>query len=184
MTSGQSAAALMEEGRRLYRARKYQAAASAFAQAKTSHALAEDSLGEADAANNLSVSLLMAGDPQGAVEAAEKLPGFYRSQGLVDKEGLTWGNLAAARQKLGDKPLALEAYQMANDCLRQAGNDPQRAIVLRKISALQFQMGERLQAVASLDAAFSLEKDPSLPGRVLRALFRLPFHILNRNRDT
>lgn len=170
----------MQNGRNAYSAREYALAARHFRSARDAFTAAAQTLESAEAANNLSVALLMAGDPQGALDAASGTQIVFQSAGMKEKEGIAWANLAAAATQLGRKPEALALYEQANQCLRESGSSELRGTVLRKISLLQLQTGHQYQAVASLNAAWETEHTRSPLKRCLRRLFSLPMRLLTR----
>jgi hypothetical protein len=81
---------------------------------------------------------------------------------------------------LGKKDLALEYYQNAADKLKLAGEKESRAFVLKRISALQIQKGDQLDALGSMTAALHNLPELSRREKILKKLTDLVMKIGTR----
>jgi tetratricopeptide (TPR) repeat protein len=113
--------------------------------------------------NNASVSWLMAGDAQQALEAAKDTHLVFEAQQDDKQAGMAYGNQAAAYEALHEFETSLSYYQKASEKLLICGEKEYRAVVLKQISQLQLKTGEHLQALASMNTA--LDSTPKLSGK-------------------
>lgn len=130
--------------------------------------------------NNASVAYLMAGDPQKSYDLSKDTHLIFEKNEDWKNYGLAMGNQASALENLGNKDLALEYYQIAADKLKQAGEKESRAYVLKRISALQVQSGEQLDALGSMTAALNNLPDLSRREKFLKKLTDLVMKIGTR----
>ncbi|HEX2981757.1 MAG TPA: hypothetical protein VHO48_15965 [Anaerolineaceae bacterium] len=159
---------------------EYAAAAELFQKASDLYASQSAPLDAAEMRNNRAVALLKAGQNTTAWEALRGSDEIFAQAGDLRRQGMALGNMGSALEALKRNEEALLAYSRSADLLKQAGENELRANVLRSISALQMKTGKQLEALASMDAALSNEKRPSLKDRLLHKLLKIPFKMMNR----
>jgi tetratricopeptide (TPR) repeat protein len=161
---------LANEAQAAYQNGDYAAAARAYQVVAQSYT----SLGERPAAaemqNNASVAWLKADDAKAAFAAAQGTPAIFAEIGDARREGIAWGNLAAALDALHRVPEAIQAYENAIQQLEKCGEREYRAYVFKALSALKLQSGKQIEAMALMDAGLS--EIPNLSGsqKLLRRL--------------
>jgi tetratricopeptide (TPR) repeat protein len=173
-----SLSALIRRAKETYQAGRYPEAAGLFEQAARQYSLGGDELNAAEMANNRSVALLQAGDAQGALDAVEGTDQVFAQAGDVRRQALAIGNQATALEVLKRLDDALERYRQSAALLKQIGDEENRAVVLKSISALQVRTGHQLEALASMDAALSVQKKLTLQERFLKKLLDVPMRML------
>ena len=164
----------------LFKQKKYVQAASLFEAIADAYQDLNEVLKSTEMKNNASVAYLMAGDPQKSYELSKDTHLFFEETKDWKNYGLAIGNQASALENLGKKDQALEFFQIAADKLKMAGEKESRAYVLKRISALQIQRGEQLDALGSMTAA--LQNLPKLSRRekILKKLTDLVMNIGSR----
>jgi tetratricopeptide (TPR) repeat protein len=172
--------ALSNQAEKVYKAGKYEEAAILYAQAAASCRDAGDTLRAAELDNNLSVALLQAGNPQGALEAVQDTDKVFEEAGDTRRQALALGNQAAALEALDRLDEALATYRKCSDLLKSIDEQEYRSYVLKSISALQIRTGHQLEALASMDAALQNKKKLTLQERFLKKLLRVPIDMINR----
>jgi tetratricopeptide (TPR) repeat protein len=143
----------MLEGQKKFQAKEYMASAENFHRAAVAYHTAGDEPTAAEMANNRSVALLLAGDAEGAYQAAYATDRVFAEIQDIRRQGMALGNQAAALEELGKTDDAMDLYTHADELLKQAGEKQMRSIVLQHISSLQMRKGKQIQAIASMDAA-------------------------------
>lgn len=162
---------LQQEGLSAFRSGELEQAIRLFEQARDSFA-AEGLKGEsAEAANNLSVALLMAERPQEARQAVEGTAEVFEGLGDGRRAAQAYGNLASALEALGELPAAEAAYQEAVRRFEKLGDQDSRSVTLKALSRLQLRDGRPLEAASTLQPQPGLRA--RLTGLLLRALSRL-----------
>ena len=101
------------EARRAYDGGDYLEAARLFKAAEQGYDLEPDPCLAAEMANNCSVALLQAGEPQAALQALEGRERVFESAGDLKHLGMTWGNRGMALEVLKQFDLAFQAYHQA-----------------------------------------------------------------------
>jgi len=134
----------------------------------------------AEMKNNASVAFLMSGDSQKSFDLSKDTHLIFEETEDWKNYGLAMGNQASALESLGKKDLALDFYQIAAEKLRLAGEKESRAYVLKRISALQIQRGEQLDALGSMTAALHNLPKLSRREKILKKLTDLVMKIGNR----
>lgn len=178
----QKASSLEKKAETAYHARDYRQAADLYRQAAGAYDQAEDRQKYAELANNLSVALLQAGDPQAALEATQGTERIFAEAGNLRSQALALGNQASALEALNRLQEALFHFRLCSDLLKQAGDEENRAYVLKKISSIQVRTGHQLEALASMDAALSHKQKLSFKERFLKKLLHIPMDMLNRGK--
>ncbi len=133
----------------------------------------------AEMKNNASVAYLLAGDPQKSFDLAKDTHLVFEVSEDWKNYGLALGNQASALENLGKKDQALEYYEIAAEKLKIAGEKESRAYVLKRISALQVQRGEQLDALGSMTAALQNLPKLSTREKILKKLTDIVLKIGN-----
>ncbi len=171
---------LIAEGNAAYQRRDYLTAAQTFAAAAESYLTLGNKLQAAESANNASVAYLQAGDPQSSLESVGDTPEIFAEAGDLRRQGMAFGNQAAALEACDRLAEAAELYQHSADILKQAGEDKLRANAMQSLSALQLRSGRQLEALATMSAGLEDIKHPNPKQSLLKRLLRIPFRMLDR----
>lgn len=178
--SEESIKTLKGRAEKSFQSGKFAEAADLFQQAYQLCTQSGDALKAAEMANNRSVALLQAGNAAAALEAAQGTETVFAQAGDIKRQGLALGNQAAALEGLNRLEEALARYIQCNTLLKQAGDEENRAAVLKSISALQIRTGHQFEALASMDAALENQKKLSLKERFLKKLLDIPMNMLRK----
>jgi tetratricopeptide (TPR) repeat protein len=168
---------LAKEGNAAYKRGDYQAAGRAFEAARLGYQAMGEELNAAEMANNSSVAYLQAGDGAAALAVVEGSEAIFAQAGDLRRQGMALGNRGAALEALERPEEAIAAYQEAAEILQQAGEDQMRAQVMQSLSMLQFQMGQQLQALASMQNGIEGVQRPSARQKMLKKLLNIPFEM-------
>lgn len=171
---------LAVEGQAAFKKGEFSAAASTFRAAREGYRINGDELATAEMANNLSVSLLQAGEAAQALEAALRTDQVFEQSGDTKRQAMAIGNQAAALEALGRPEDAIEKYERCAELLAQVGDLDTRLTVMQSLSALQLKHGRQFEALATMQAGLNGIKHPSPKHRLLRKLLQMPFKYLNR----
>jgi len=172
-------AEILKDGLAAYRAKDYPKAIGLFSAAKAAFLDMNNPLSAAEAANNLAMVLLMTGKYHEAWEQLVGTDKVFSDAEDRQKQAFAIGNQAAVLEKQGKKKEAIDYYQQSNQILKEIGDRENRYQVLAALSTLQLRSGDYLQAVASRYAALSLKPQLSAREKVLLALLKIPFKLLN-----
>src|SRR5512140_2944108 len=91
---------LSEDGKQAFQAGEYEPAAQKFEAAADGYASLNDKVNAAEMKNNLSVTLLKLGRCQAALDAVLGTDQVFARASDVRREGMAWGNQAAALEEL------------------------------------------------------------------------------------
>jgi tetratricopeptide (TPR) repeat protein len=164
---------LAEDGKRLFKRGQYDQAAELFRRAADAYAQSEAGLPAAETKNNLSVTLLQAGKPFEALEAARGTDEVFSAASDRKRQAMAIGNQAAALEALHRPDEALEAYARAEAIFAELGEGDLRALVKKSMAAIRLKRGEVLQSALSMVGSVEAKSNPSLFDRLLRFLLRL-----------
>lgn len=164
----------------LFKHKKYGQAASLFETISGAYQELNQVCESAEMKNNASVAYLMAGDPQKSYDLSKDTHKIFEETKDWKNFGLALGNQASALENLSKKEQALEYYQIAADKLKLAGEKESRAYVLKRISSLQVQKGEQLDALGSMTAALQNLPELSRREKILKILTDLVMKIGTR----
>ncbi|MCC6148121.1 MAG: tetratricopeptide repeat protein [Anaerolineaceae bacterium] len=173
-----SASEINQMGQTSFRNGNFAAAAQSFQEAARLYSESGDALMAAEVANNCSVAFLKNGDPQQALDLAQGTDEIFAGAGDTYRQGLSFGNQAAAWETLGRYEEALICYQRSSELLKNHPDHDTRAAVLQNLSALQMRMGKQMEAMATMDTALDNKSRLSLKERFLKKLLRIPFRML------
>jgi len=167
------------EAKSFYQEGDYLKAAKSFEAALQGYQLANKDIMAAVMANNCSVSYLMAGEKESALQALEGAESVFIQAGDQKHHAMTLGNQAAALDALGRLDDAEQKYWQAAEILKELGEIELRLPIMQSISSLQLRTGRHLQAVASMYAGVEKIKNPTLKQRFLKHLLGIPIQLLN-----
>lgn len=171
--AGLDPSARAAEGQRLFQKKQFASAAGAFAEAAEAFAARGDEANAAEQRNNQSVALLMAGQAEAALRAAEGTEAVFAARNDRRREGLALANQAAALADLGRRAEALERYRRASALLAEAGEGDLRSVVEKAIAALQLKSGRLDDSAMSMLESLHAAQRPTLVQRILKFLLRL-----------
>ena len=164
---------LAEEGTRAFRKGEYERAADLFRRASESYTAGRAGLMAAEMQNNLSVSLLQAGDSRAALEAVLGTDQIFAGANDLKRQGMALGNQAAAFEALKRMDEALTAYDQAAEVLARAKERELLSIVKKSAAAIRLQRGELGASALNMIGSIEAKEKPSLLDRLVRALMRL-----------
>jgi tetratricopeptide (TPR) repeat protein len=171
---------IIEQAKTAYQDEDYGRAAELFKTAQECYAGVGDQPNAAEMANNRSVALLKAGDASGALQAVEGTDEVFAQAGDVKKQAMALANQAAALEGLKKFTEALQLYEKSSELLKQIGEKELRAYVLKSISAIQLRQGNRLEAVASMEASLDNKPNPGMQDRFVKRLIQWVYQLLGR----
>jgi tetratricopeptide (TPR) repeat protein len=163
---------IAEQGKQAFSAKKFDQAASAFAEAASAYEALDDPLNVAEMKNNQSVALLQAGQAQAAYDAAAGTDEIFAQTGDVNRQAMALGNQAAALDALKKLDQALEAYERSAALFAEAGESEMRSMVLQSAAAIKLQRGKLVDSALSMIGSVESTKKPNLLQRFLRFLLR------------
>jgi tetratricopeptide (TPR) repeat protein len=171
---------IISQAKLAYQDEDFTQAAELFKSAQGAYEAAGDHPNAAEMANNRSVALLKGGDPNGALQAVEGTDEVFAQAGDIKRQAMALANKAAACEGLKKYSEALQLYEQSSELLKQIGEKELRAYVLKSISAIQLRQGDRLEAVASMDAALDNKPNPGLQDRFVKRLIQWVYRLLGR----
>ncbi len=113
MTNTLSPQEIADKAKQIYQAGDYLQAAQAFAEAASAYASSGDAAMSAEMKNNQSVALLLSGDAQAALEAAEGTETIFAASNDYRRQGMALANQASALEALKRRKDAIEFYKRA-----------------------------------------------------------------------
>lgn len=170
---------LATKGDAAYKSGDYLISAKSYREAAEAYRASGDELLAAEMLNNCSVAYLQVGEGQLALEAVEGTSEIFAAVGDLHRQALAIGNRAAALEVLDRFEEAEVAYQDSAKILKEIGKLDDRLHVLQSLSAMQLQMGRRLEAYASMYAGIMSIERPNLRQRLLKALMQIPYKLFN-----
>ncbi|MCX8023906.1 MAG: tetratricopeptide repeat protein [Thermanaerothrix sp.] len=165
--------AQLAEAQAAYAQGDYETAARLYEEVAGGFNAVGDVLKAAEMRNNASVAWLQADRADEALRCVEGTPQIFAQAGDEHRRALALGNRAAALEALGQPKEALSVYREAAERLKALGDDENYALVKRRISALQVQMGHRIEAVFSMGEALEHQSRLSARERMLKSLIDL-----------
>ncbi len=171
---------LEAEGIQEYQQGNYYAAAKNFAAAEEGYRMRGEPLKAVELANNRSVALLQADQPDAALQAVSGTMDVFREAGDQKGWAMALGNRAAALDALRRDEEAMQDYQASADLLKEIGEHDLRMVVMKSLSALQLRSGKSLQALATMQAGVDGVDTPPLKYRLLQRLLKIPNRLLGR----
>jgi len=163
---------LTDNAVKAYQEGNYENAARLFGEAASAFTAQENALDAAEMRNNQSVAWLQAGNPGAAWEAARGTASVFAEAGDFRREGIAWGNEAAALQALGRTNDALEKYRLASAAFERAGEGEMRNTVMQAMAGIELKRGKVMDALLTMQMGLSGIKHPTLKQKILLALLR------------
>lgn len=163
---------LAEDAVKAYQEGDYENAARLFGEAASGFVAQDNPLDAAEMKNNQSVAWLQACNPGAAYQAARDTASVFAKEGDFRREGIAWGNEAAALQALGRPNDALEKYRLAAEAFQRAGDDELRATTMQAMAGIELKRGKIMDALLTMQIGLSGVKHPTLKQRILLALLR------------
>ena len=164
---------LVENATRAYQDADYKNAANLFGEAASVFKTQGNDLDAAEMKNNQSVALLQAGNAQGSYDATRGTAQIFFAGGDFRRQGMAFGNEAAALNALCRLDDAAQNYRLAADGLEKAGEDQLRASVMQALAGIQLRKGKVMEALLSMQLGLAGVKHPTLKQKILRGLLRL-----------
>lgn len=155
--------------------KKYLQAAEKFDICSRVYADSGDSTMEAEMRNNRSVSLLLAGQPKEAYEAALGTDQVFASQGDAKRQAMALGNIAAALEDMQQYEQSFQAYEQADELLKTLNEKDLRSMLLKRKALVQTKLGRNLEAASTFNAAIETDPHPSVKGKMINRFYRLFF---------
>ena len=132
----------------------------------------KNKLDAAEMKNNQSVALLQAGDARGSYDAAHGTAQVFLEAGDFRRQGMAFGNEAAALNALGRLDEAIANYRLAADALEKAGEDQLRASSMQALAGIQLRKWKYMDALFSMQIGLAGLKHPTLRQKILLFLLR------------
>ncbi len=169
---------LAAEGKAAYQKGSYLEAAQEFEAAAQGFTSAGDALSAAEMANNRSVALLQAKDPEGALHAVEGTGEIFSAAGDASRQGMSLANRGAALEALGRIEEAIADYEAAAELFKKIGEHRLRAPLMQSLATLQLRTGRHLQGLATMQSGLEESEKPSTRQSLLKRLLRVPLRWL------
>ncbi len=163
---------LTDDAVKAYQEGNYENAARLFGEAASAFMELDNPLDAAEMKNNQSVAWLQARNPGAAWEAARGTASIFAGAGDSRREGIAYGNEAAALQALGRANDALEKYRLASAAFERAGEGEMRNMVMQAMTGIELKRGKVMDALLTMQIGLSGVKHPTLKQKILLALLR------------
>src|SRR5512146_1502811 len=173
MATTSELAKLGEEGKQAFEAGQYEPAAEKFHEAADGYASLNDKINAAEMMNNLSVALLKLGKGQAALDAVLGTEQVFESANDVRREGMAFGNQAAALEALKRWDDALAAYDRSAELFQQVGDGDLRSMVLKSAAAIKLRRGKVSESAFKMIGSLDAKDKPSIFERFLRWMLRV-----------
>jgi len=161
-----------------YRHGDWAEAAQAFSSARLAYLELGRPVQAAEAANNLSVTRLQAGQAEQALEAVAGTARVFLDANETGLAAQAEGNLGAALEACGRLEEAEQAFSRSIELFTLTGDAESRALSLQALSRVQLRQGRPMQALGSMQAGLESGGRLSPTRRLLRRLLRIPGRIL------
>jgi hypothetical protein len=164
--------ALAADAVRAYQEGNFENAARLFGEAASAFSAAENALEAAEMKNNQSVAFLQARNAKAAFEAARGTASVFANAMDARREGMAFGNEAAALQALARANEAYETFRLAAEAFQRAGEDQLRAAVMQAMAGIELKQGKFMQALLTMQLGLAGVKQPTFKQKVLLFLLR------------
>jgi tetratricopeptide (TPR) repeat protein len=164
---------LSDEAQAAYQRGDYTAAAQSYLAVAQSFESMNDRPSAAEARNNASVAWLKAGNVKSAYAAVDGTPAIFAESGDVRRQGIAWGNLAAALEELHRTAEAVQSYEKSIELLEACGEREYRAYVYKSLSALKLKAGKQIEAMGLMDAGLNGISELSASQKLLKKLLAI-----------
>ncbi len=169
-----------EQAKAAYEAEDYEEAAQWYERAAAQYTAQGDLLLAAEMSNNRSVSLLRAGNPQNAYQAALGTELVFAQAGDGRRQAMALGNQAAALEGLKKDAEALQRYQQSNEILKQINEHELRTYILQSMSSLHLRHRRYLEAMAVMYVALELKPRLTFREQILKKLLQIVYRMLGQ----
>ncbi len=173
MTTPKDPQEYVNDAKAAYEAEEYTQAAAGFEAAQNAFEAAGDLLNAAEMANNRSVALLKSGDASAALACLENTDLVFAQAGDVERQAKAIGNQATALDELHRYDEALAKYQQSVELFKQINQNDMAALVLKRISNMQYRTKRRAEAMSTMVDALNLQPKLSLQDRILKWLMKI-----------
>ncbi len=165
-------AELAEQGKQAFKNKKFEEAAELFNRAAEGFTLVHAGLLAAEMKNNMSVALLQAGKPQEALDAALGTDTFFEGVKDIKRQGMAFGNQAAALEALNRYDEAIIAYERSAELFAQAGEGDLRAMVMKSAAGIKLKTGRITESAFKMMGSLDVKENPSIFERILKFFLR------------
>jgi tetratricopeptide (TPR) repeat protein len=169
---------LKDQGLQLFREDKLAEAAAKFEEAAQLYEAAGDAVASAEMHNNLCVVRLAEKNYDAALSAVQGTPALFAQHGLKLRQAQAIGNLANALDGAGQLDEAARRYEEAIDLYKELGDTENRAACWKALSNLQIRQDDKLQSLASMQNALSLQSQLSPKEKTLKGLIDKAFTLM------
>ena len=163
---------LAEQGKQAFKSKKFTEAAELFRQAAEGFTLGRAGLLAAEMKNNLSVALLQGGKAQEALDAALNTDIIFADAKDIKRQGMAFGNQAAALDALKRYDEAIIAYEHSAELFSQAGEGDLRAMVMKSAAGIKLKRGNITDSAFKMMGSLDVKENPSFFERILRFFLR------------
>ena len=165
-------AQLAEQGKQAFKDKKFDEAAELFRQAAEGYTLGNAALLAAEMQNNRSVALLQAGRAQESLDAAMGTDIVFAGAKDSLKQGMAFGNQAAALEALNRFEEALAAYERSAELFAEAGDGDLRAMVMKSAAAIKLKSGKVTESAFKMMGSLDAKDNPGFFERILKFFLR------------
>lgn len=173
MTTPKNPQEYVNDAKAAYEAEEYAQAAAGFEAAQKAFEASGDLLNAAEMANNRSVTLLKSGDAAAALACLDNTDLVFAQAGDIERQAKAIGNQATALDELHRYDEALAKYQQSVDLFKQINQNDMAALVLKRISNMQYRTKRRAEAMSTMVDALNLQPKLSLQDRILKWLMKI-----------
>ncbi|MGD0877802.1 MAG: hypothetical protein ABSA01_06610 [Anaerolineales bacterium] len=170
ITNTPSPQEIVDLAKRTYQAGNYLQAAREFAEAASAYVNAGDALMSAEMKNNQSVALLMLGEAQAALDAADGTDKLFAGAEDFRRQGMALANQASALQALKRLKDSTEYYMRAGAALEKAGEGDLRADIMQQLTMLYLRRFKIYDAIIALQSGLAGVKNPDWKQRLMKKI--------------
>jgi len=163
---------LAEQGKQAYKNKNFDEAVELFSQSADGYTLGNADLMSAEMRNNMSVALLQSGKPQESLNAALDTDQVFAGANDMKRQGMAFGNQAAALEALNRYDEAIEKYDLAARLFSQAGEGDLRALVMKSSAAIKLKTGKVTDSAFKMMGSLEAKDNPSFFERILKFFLR------------
>ena len=171
---------LANEGKSLYRAKKYLPAAESFSQAAAEYDASGDTLLGAEMRNNQCVSLLLAKKPRQAIEAVQGTSALFIGAGEITQAGMALANEATGLQDLGEKESAIELFTQAAELFQSVDEGDLYLQTMQSVSGLKLKSRKLVGAIFSMQKGLDGVEKPTWRQKLFKNLLKIFDNLLNK----
>jgi tetratricopeptide (TPR) repeat protein len=161
---------MASQAKQVYQNGDHLQAAQAFADAAAAYAETGDMPMYAEMKNNQSVALLLAGEPQAALDSVEGTDKIFEDVKDFRRQGMALANQASALEALKRMQDAIDCYKKAADSLGKADEGDLRAQVMQLLATLYLRRFKIYDAILTLQSGLAGVKNPTLRQRLMKKI--------------